>query len=410
MGRRAAADNMVKLTRTSVAGLRLEPGQSERVVWDSELPGFGVRLRASGKATWVIRPPRSGGRSALFTLGGTDVIGLVEARAAAREHLAKAALGTNPHAAKRQARSEARVTVGSVIEQFLPKAQAKLKPRSFDEVRRHLTTHAKPLHTLPMAAVKRADIHERIEQIAADVGPVAANRVRASLSSLFSWAIGAGVVDANPVVGTHKAVDEAARSRVLTDTELLAVWRACREDDFGRIVKLLVLTGQRRDEVAEMCWGELDLDGAMWIIPAERTKNGRQQDVPLSAAAVQILESTSRTKGRPFVFGRGDGGAFSGYSKAKKALDARAGLATPWRLHDLRRTVSTGMNTIGVLPHVVEAVLNHVSGSRAGVAGVYNHATYNREKRDALDRWSAHVLALGKPRLQVVLPDAKAVR
>jgi integrase len=170
---------------------------------------------------------------------------------------------------------------------------------------------------------------------------------------------------------------------------------ACREDDYGRIVYLLALTGQRREEVGGMRWDELDLDARLWRIPPERTKNHRPHDVPLSGPALQILAKVIR-RDRPFVFGEGDG-PFQGWSKAKSALDKRIADAgstpAPWRLHDLRRTVATRMGDLGIEPHVVEAVLNHVSGTKAGVAGVYNRSLYAGEKRAALALWADHVMS-----------------
>jgi integrase len=181
---------------------------------------------------------------------------------------------------------------------------------------------------------------------------------------------------------------------------LRAIWQACRDDTYGRIVRLLLLTGQRRDEVGSMTEVELNFSAAVWTIPSERTKNGLAHEVPLSRPALEILASQPRIAGRRLMFGHGVG-AFSGWSNSKERLDKRitaSGIAmAPWRLHDLRRTVATGMANLRVLPHVIEAVLNHISGAKAGVAGTYNRATYAREKRDALDLWATHVLALASP-------------
>ena len=201
-----------------------------------------------------------------------------------------------------------------------------------------------------------------------------------------------GFTDANPVVGTRKAVDEIARDRVLTDAELAAVWRNAGDADFGAIVRLLILTGQRREEVAAMTWDEVDLASATWRIGGDRTKNARSHYVPLASQAVGLLRTVERRDGRALVFGSRKG-PFSGWSKAKASLDARMSAALghplpPWRLHDVRRTVATGLADLGALPHVIEAVLNHVSGHKAGVAGVYNRSVYATEKRAALDLWA----------------------
>jgi integrase len=210
--------------------------------------------------------------------------------------------------------------------------------------------------------------------------------------------MGEGVVDANPIIGTNKAPVEGSRDRVLSNDELAAVWCACRNDDYGRIVRLLILTGQRREEVAGLTFNEIDLAGRTWIIPKHRSKNGREHEVPLSSLAVDVLSNIPIRQERLLVFGEGTGG-FSGWSKAKAALDKRIAASgqqvKPWRLHDLRRSLATGVaDQLGTLPHVVEAILNHVSGYKAGVAGVYNRAAYREEKRQALERWAKHIHGL----------------
>jgi integrase len=180
---------------------------------------------------------------------------------------------------------------------------------------------------------------------------------------------------------------------VLTDTELAAIWNNAPANDYGAIVRLLALTGQRREEIAGLRWSEVidlgDASKARIELPGERTKNGKPHDVPLSADAVAILQGIKQRDGRDLVFGEGEGG-YSGWSASKMALDIKSGVKR-WRLHDLRRTVATRMGDIGVLPHVVEVVLNHISGHRAGVAGVYNRALYAAEKRAALDAMASYI-------------------
>jgi len=325
-------------------------------------------------------------------------ISLDDARKRARASMAKAHLGADPQAEKAQERVRASITLGAVGSRYLTSIKQRLRPSTFEDAERYLTRHWAPLASLPLHKIARAAVAARLGEIAEEHGPFASNRARATLSALFAWAMGEGLADANPVIGTNKATEEVSREHVLTDAELVAVWNACRDDDYGRIVRLLILTGQRREEVAGLGLAELDLDAAMWTIPKTRSKNGREHEVPLSPAAVEILQAAPRRDGRSLLFGEGEGG-FSGWSKAKTALDKRiveAGAEVRlWRLHDLRRTVATGMaEKLGVLPHVVEAVLNHVSGYKSGVAGIYNRASYRAEKRDALDRWAEHATRL----------------
>jgi integrase len=327
-----------------------------------------------------------------ITLAAVDALSLDEARREARKLLAKALTGTDPHAEKAAAKAQAAETLGAVADVYLRHCEKHQKPGTFYQTKLHLTKHWAPLRPLPFRKVRRADVAARLNQLRETSGGVSANRSRSALSAMFAWAIGEGLTDLNPVVGTHKPAKEAPRERVLTDSELAAIWGACRDDAYGRIVRLLMLTAQRREEVGGITDAELDLNRALWSLPAARSKNKREHIIPLSQPAVAILRDAPRLVGREFVFGEGAGG-FSGWSRAKAALDARLKAAgtplAPWTLHDLRRTAATVMaDRLGVLPHVIEAVLNHVSGHKAGVAGTYNRATYASEKRDALDRWA----------------------
>jgi integrase len=214
---------------------------------------------------------------------------------------------------------------------------------------------------------------------------------------MFNWAIREGYDITNPVIGTNRPATSKGRERVLTDDELRVIWRGCDDRDYGRIVRLLVLTGQRREEVGGMCWSEIV--GDRWVIPGPRTKNHREHTLPLSASALALLPD--RRQGRDFIFGDGPRRGYSGWSKSKARLDEQIGDLPHWTVHDIRRTVATGMaDKLGVLPHVIEAVLNHVSGHRAGVAGIYNRARYAAEMREALERWAREVsrIVAGRPR------------
>jgi integrase len=258
--------------------------------------------------------------------------------------------------------------------------------------------HARPLHKEPVAKVGRRAVAALLSAL-----PANARHVHASLNAFFSWAMREGLVDANPVAFTNKPSKAIARERTLTGDELCDVWRALGDDDYGDILRLLTLTGARRDEIGSLEWSEVDLDGALVSLPSTRVKNGRPFDLPLSGAALAVLRGRARHDGRDFVFGRGKGG-FSGWSACKARLDARIAELRraegkppmrPWVLHDLRRTMSTLMyDQLNIQPHVVEAVLNHISGHQGGVAGTYNRARYSTEKARALDRWAAHVMAL----------------
>jgi len=176
----------------------------------------------------------------------------------------------------------------------------------------------------------------------------------------------------------------SSRERVLTPSELKKLAEGLGTDPFSQIVRLLLLTGQRRNEIGHLRWAEIDLAAKVIVLPPERTKNGRLHELPLSRQALAILERLPRRNSSDFLFSKR---GFNDWDRVKDQLDQRLDLA-PWRLHDLRRTCATGMAELGVQPHIIEAVLNHVSGHKGGVAGVYNRATYAEPMREALQRWA----------------------
>lgn len=389
----------MKLTQANVTKIKPERGKFESRVFDDDLPGFGVRVLSSGKKSWLIQY-RIKGRSTTSTLGRFEKMPAGTARELAKRKLAQAELGIDPGKEKQEDRYKAAETFQKIAERYLRFKEKELKAQSYDQVQTHLTKHWAGFNGLSVHQVTRRDVAARLGEIAEERGPYAANRARASLSTFYAWMMREGIVDANPTVGTNK-IGEESRDRVLSDAELVAIWKACRDDDYGAIVRLLILTGQRRDEVGSMPKSEIDLDGRKWTIAGARTKNSLTHEVWLSDPALAILKQAlgrDRIAGRDLIFGE-TGRGFSGWSKARTALDKRLAEQTKkkvaeWRLHDLRRTVATRMAEIGVQPHIVEAVLNHISGHKAGVAGVYNRAVYSAEKRQALDQWAAHVEAL----------------
>jgi integrase len=403
----------MKLTKVNIAKVAVPHGKSEHIEFDDNVPGFGLRLRAGGSATWIFQY-RQGTKQRRISLGSAAAITAQNARERATELHARVRLGEDPAGQKIESRARAAETFGSVLQPYLVHKKAGLRPRTYLEVERHLLLHAKRLYGLQLAATDRRTVAALLTDLAANNGPGLANGVRSSLSAFFSWAMREGLTDANPIIGTNLAVTKGARDRVLTDDELRLIWNALPESDCGNIVRLLALTGQRRDEIGSLLWREVHFDKAVIALPAERTKNSRPHDVPLSSTALAILKSQPRLAGREYVFGTGAKG-YLGWSNNKLALDARIaskGKIEPWRLHDLRRTFSTKLHDeLGIAPHIVEACLNHVSGHRAGVAGTYNRAVYAKEKTIALARWAEHLLAIvGGERSKVVAIKGRARR
>ena len=391
----------MRLTKGNLAKLSLPAGKSESIVFDDELPGFGVRTRAGGKRTWIAQY-RLGTKQRRITFGTPETLDADKARDRAKTILAQVVLGEDPQNSKAEAKAQAAVTFRAVLPQYLAHVEARQRPGHHADTRRYFERHWAPLHGLALSSIDRPRVAARLLLLARDNGPFAANRARAALSAFFGWAIGEGLANNNPVIGTNKPAAEAPRDRVLSDAELALVWREAGAGDYGAIVRLLILTACRREEIAAMTWSELQ--GSTWTIPGARTKNGLLLEMPLPEAALAILAEVPRRDDRDLIFGS-RAGPFSGWSKSKAELDARISAAlraeqgikaalVPWRHHDLRRTAATRMGDLGVQPHVVEAVLNHISGSKAGVAGIYNRAAYREEKRAALALWADRVLHL----------------
>jgi integrase len=390
----------VRLTAPTVRALSLPAGKDDHVFFDADLPGFGLRVRASGAKTWMVQYAIAG-KTRRLVLGSLAVLDPSKARETAKDLLAQVRLGRDPAGEKMEARARAAETFGALLPRFLERQRARLKPRSFEETDRHLTVHAKPLHGRPIEAIDRRTVATRLAEIAKASGPAAANRVRTSLSAFFSWSAREGLVEANPVAYTNKAVENGSRERVLADDELAAIWRALGDNQYGAIVKLLMLTGARRDEIASLRWSEIDVDEATVTLPPARTKNRREHIIPLSDQALAILSAQPQRLEadgalRDFVFGRGPRG-FQDWSGSKADLDARItaarkGKTLDWTLHDFRRSLSTALHErFNVQPHVVEAMLGHVGAYKSGVRGVYNKAMYLDERRRALQRWAEHI-------------------
>jgi integrase len=392
-----------RLDGKTIASLKLPDGKDEEIFWDGELENYGCRLRRndSGKVrkTLVVQHRRAS-RSPRITLGTAEVLGAEQGRKAAKKLLARIALGADPQAEKTARRSADKFTFRAVADEHLRAKQTTVRPRSFVESQRYLTgSYFKPLHALPIDQIARKDVAARLLAIARECGVVTALRARSHMSALFAWSIAQGLVDANPVIGAAQLKAPPARDRVLSDNELACVWSTAGDDDFGRVVRLLILLGQRRTEVGGMTWSEIDLERGTWTIPAQRAKNGRAHTLPLSALALSVINSVPQRIGRDFLFGDRGLSGFTLWAWAKRDLDDRLGnRVKPWTLHDLRRTFCTRLADLGVLPHVIEAAVNHQSGHKAGPAGIYNRSVYVNEVRAAMAMWADHIRSEGGER------------
>ena len=394
----------VALNGRTAPALKCPPGSTETVYWSDDLAGFGLRCRASGARSWFVQYRTKAGETRKHTLGDPQTVPFSKARHEAGRLIAAAKLGGDPAADARKAKDA--VTVSKLIDSYQAHQKLRMKPRSYKELSRHLGMHAKSLHSRRASQVAQRDVVGLLQGLAA-TSPVTANRVRASLSAMFAWGMKAGLVSGNPIAATFKPAEERPRERVLTDDELALIWSCTAGGaDYDRIVRLLLLTGARREEIAGMGWSELirrDSGSVTWVLPAERSKNHLPHELALPPMAVALLSEPRADEGgapRELIFGEGKG-PFSGWSRCKSRLDERIAEANgrkaipAWVLHDLRRTFVTRLNDLGVEPHVIEALVNHTSGrAKAGVAGVYNRSAYAAQKRAALTVWCDHIATL----------------
>jgi integrase len=400
----------LKLNTKTISALALPKGRADEICWDADLESFGLRLRRRRHGdllrNWIVQY-RADGHTRRMIIGSADKLAPVQARDAARKVLARVELGHDPQAEKQAKRQQATRTVRSVIAEYLEARRSELRPASFRVAKIYLTgAYFRPLHRLAITAVTRADVAACIRAIVRERSTTTAAAARRALSKFFAWTIAEGLLGngANPVDGSDRPADPTPRDRVLSDAELVAIWNACGDDaNPSRIIRLLILLGSRRQEVGGMRWSEIDLDAGTWTLPAERSKNRRSHTIALPPAALAIVRSVPRTS-RDHLFGDRASAGFLGWSYAKAELDRRLTDAVkPWHLHDLRRTVATRMADIGIEPHHIEGTLNHFSGHRAGVAGIYNRSVYERAVTAALVRWSEHVRALIEGRVSNIV-------
>jgi len=396
---------MVRLTVRSVETVK--PKTVRQEIPDSLLPGLYLIQQPSGTKGWAVRY-RYQGAPRKLTLGSYPALGLQDARKLGAKALRAVAEGRDPGREKIQARASKADSIDRVVEEFLDRhVQRSNRPRTAQETERLLRQHVLPRWRGRMVhEVTRRDVLDILDRVVDAGAPIAANRVLAAVRKFFNWCIARDIIAASPCAGVKPPTAERSRDRVLSDDELTRVLQAADKmgGTFGPLVKLLALTGQRRDEIARMRWDEIK--DRVLVLPAERTKNGQPHEVPLSTAALAVLNSIPRVEGSPFVLTT-DGGASpaSGYSKNKRRLDALLPAdMPPWRLHDLRRTCASSMARLGINLPVIEKVLNHASGSFAGIVGVYQRHSFADEKRAALEAWGDFIAALveAKPASKVV--------
>jgi integrase len=392
------------LTARSIESMK--PGNARREVPDAHMPGLYLIVQPSGAKSWAVRY-RFVGKPRKHTLGPYPRIDLKVARELGAKALRSAAEGRDLAEEKKQKAQAADDSVEAIVERFIERhLKRNYRPKPLKEAQRLLRVHivaAWPRR--PIGSITSKNLRDMLEKIVASGAPIVANRVHSIVRKFFNWCLENEIVAVSPCAGVKRPAAEASRDRVLTDAELKQVWQAADTMGFpfGPMVQLLILTGQRRGEVAGMQWAELDLDNALWVLPRERVKNDRRHEVPLAQQAVTIIEQLPRIVGSPLVFTLNGSKTINGFGKDKERIDKLAGVAG-WTVHDLRRTCASGLAKMGVSLPVIEKILNHVSGSFAGVAGIYRRHDFADEKRDALQRWAYHVELLVADQPAKVIP------
>jgi integrase len=430
----------IKFTEQTLSALSVPAGVRDHQWFDQALPGFGFRKFASGQAAYFVKY-RVGRQQRKVTISKYTPGVLAQIRRKAAEILAEARLGNDRRALNPEQTATAELRMGDVVQLYLDARQPELDVAWHKQVKRFLEQYWASFHSRSLRSLDRGELIRELDEITRSRGATTADHARKALSALFAWAIDRSYCDANPLTRVKRRNRAPSRERALSMRELVAVWCGLRDEhDYGCVVRLLILTLQRKSEISDLQEPEIDAVKEMQIVlPGARTKNGRQHTVPLCKAALELLTAHPRRSDRFFLFGDGQRG-FQGWSKAKgrldvaarrllapelmAALEAGAGDLTdraarkqadraakalghksadallhsimpPWTLHDLRRTGGTMMNEFSLAePHVIEAILNHISGtSKGGVAGIYNRATYDIQKRSALERWADFLLS-----------------
>jgi integrase len=381
----------------------IKPGADRQEIPDGGCRGLYLIVQPSGRRSWAVRY-RFDGKPKKLTLDGVG--SLAEARKAATGALHELERGNDPSALKFDAKATADKaaaeragdTVDNLAAQFIERyAKKQTRPASWRMTQRIFDRIILPAWWgRSIHEIKRRDVIDLVEGVA-EKTPILANRVHAALSKFFNWLASRDVIVASPVAGVARPSKENARDRILSDGEIKAVWSACDVigGQGGACVKLLLLTGQRRGEVAGMRWAEIEDD--LWTLPPDRTKNGQKHSVPLSRQVMAVIGSVPQiANDADSVFVGAGNRKLAGFSHIKDDLDAHLKLKGPWVLHDLRRTVASGMARIGVTLPTIERVLNHKSESFAGIVGVYQRHDFAAEKRAALQRWADHVEGIVK--------------
>ena len=389
-----------KLTKRYIDSLEYTGERNTKDIrWDISISGFGIRIYPSGKKSFILSY-RQDGKKRLYTIGQYGKITLDQARTLAQKRLGEVADGEDPLLNRKNLKKKHKWTVKTAFNDFLTK-YAKKHTKNWQEPKRIFEKDVLPfIGSKPIDEVKKEDIIKILDEISNRGAGIMANRTLAHMRKFFNWCVQRDLIDHPPTYMVAAPAKKKTRNRVLNDFEIKNIWEACEQFGypFGDLVRLLILTGQRRGEVASMRWKDYNKDEKLWTQPREFTKSDREHYIPLSDMTIEILEDVFNLGS--YIFTSSGTRPFENFSRDKKRLDqklkkiykAKNLPAMPhWTIHDLRRTVASGLARLKVAPHVIEKILNHSTGQISGVAAIYNRYEYADEMRDALDQWSKYI-------------------
>lgn len=383
----------VKFTEANVRSFKAPAGKSDHIEFDESMPGFGLRVRASGRKYYIVQY-RIGTKAGRTTLGDASKVTLSDAKTHARRIFDLVAAKINPATQRTKAAAKASQTFDRYIDPFLTAFKSEWATKYYNDNKRALEVHFKGLHSMPLDDIEIENVALELTKVRS-IGGTTMNRSRSALSKFFNWAIGEGLCKQNPVDKTNKA-PEVQRDRELSQSELRRLWKALASDNFSDderdVLKLMILTLQRESQIGDLKSSEINLAERRVEFPKQRVKNkkGGKHIVPLAPIAYDIL-SSRKLDDRTMVFGRWDTG-FANYTHLKEKLDDIVKFNEPWVFHDLRRTGKTAMSEdLEVMGEVSESILNH---SKKDMDRVYNNANYLRQKLAALTKWEAHVMSV----------------
>lgn len=392
-------------TLSTLAIDKLQPEAGRRYdVADSKAPGLFLTVLPSGLKVWTVRFTAPDGRRKRLTLGKYPTVAVDKARKLAGASLVKVAAGDDPQAEKIDSRRKAAAgldkvhLLGATYDRYLKHARATMRPKSVANIESAFKLVFVPkFGRRALSEITPAELKHAIDKAGDKAHAFAVGR------AFFNWCRSELLIPSSPMEGLKAPAKGKTRDRVLTDSEIRWLWKAAdaMAYPFGPMIKLLLLTGARRDEVAKMTRTEMDLENRVWTLPGARSKNGREHMIHLSDAALDVLKALPTVDGKPgYCFTTTGDSPVSGYSRAKSIFDRKmAELADgeaiePWTFHDIRRTTATGMAGLGISIPVIERALNHVSGTFGGLVGKYQHHGFADERRDAFQKWGEHVVAL----------------